>query len=137
MGKFCYVGGGAWICPGVVVSDYVMIAPEVAILGGDHRIDVPATPIIFSGRPEIKGTKIHSDVWIGYRVTIMDGVEIGRGAVVASGSIVTKSVPPYSIVAGVPAKVVGSRFDDDAIKIHDAMLALQPFAGIYATPKGS
>ena len=58
---------------------------------------------------------IGDDVWIGERAVILSGVEIGRGAIVAAGAVVSKSIPPYAIAAGVPAKVVKYRFDDDLI----------------------
>lgn len=56
---------------------------------------------------------IDDDVWIGYRSTIMSGIHVGRGAVIAAGSVVTKDVPPYAIVGGVPAKVIKYRFDNE------------------------
>ncbi len=137
MGEYGFIGHGAWICPNVSMGNYVMIAPEVAILGGDHNFQVVGKPIIFSGRPPIiPSTIIENDVWIGYRVTVMAGVKIGRGAVIASGSVVTKNVEPYAVVAGVPAKKISARFDDiDSIKQHDAMLAVSAFSGEYAQPK--
>ena len=58
---------------------------------------------------------IEDDVWIGFRSTILSGVHIGQGAVVAAGSVVTKDVPPYAIVGGVPAKVIKYRFSQDMI----------------------
>ena len=137
MGEYGFIGYGAWICPNVSMGNYVMIAPEVAILGGDHNFQVVGKPIIFSGRPPvIPSTTVENDVWVGYRVTIMAGVKIGRGAVIASGSVVTKDVEPYAVVAGVPAKKVSVRFDDiESIKQHDAMLELSAFSGEYAEPK--
>ena len=59
--------------------------------------------------------KIGNDVWIGSRATILEGVKIGDGAVVAAGAVVTKDVPPYSIVGGVPAKVIRYKFSDEEI----------------------
>ena len=59
---------------------------------------------------------IDDDVWIGYGSIIMPGVHIGKGAVIASGSIVTKSVPPYTIVGGVPAAYIRNRFDKEIIQ---------------------
>ena len=58
---------------------------------------------------------VEDDVWIGYRATIISGVHIGKGAVIAAGAIVTKDVPPYAIVAGVPAKVIKYRFSENMI----------------------
>lgn len=58
---------------------------------------------------------IGNDVWIGARVTIIDGISIGDGAVIATGAVVTKNVPPYAIVGGVPAKIIRYRFPNDKI----------------------
>jgi serine acetyltransferase len=59
---------------------------------------------------------IDDDVWIGYGVTILSGVHIGQGAVVAAGAVVTKDVPPYAIVGGVPAKIIKYRFSPEIIE---------------------
>lgn len=67
----------------------------------------------FSG--EAKMTEIGNDVWIGDHAVIMGGVKIGDGAIVAAGAVVTKDVPPYAIVGGVPAKVIKYRFDETTI----------------------
>ena len=69
------------------------------------------------GHPTSKGdVVIGNDVWIGYGSTILSGVEIGDGAVIASGSVVTKSIPAYTIVAGVPAQVMRKRFNEDIVE---------------------
>lgn len=59
---------------------------------------------------------VEDDVWIGYGATILSGVRIGQGAVVAAGSVVTKDIPPYAIVGGIPAKVIKYRFNDEMIR---------------------
>ncbi len=59
---------------------------------------------------------VDDDVWIGYGVTIMSGIHIGQGAVIAAGSVVTRNVPPYAIVGGVPAKVIKYRFEPEMIE---------------------
>jgi virginiamycin A acetyltransferase len=69
------------------------------------------------GHPSCKGDIIiQNDVWIGAKSTVMSGIKIGNGAVVAAGSVVSKDVPPYAIVAGNPAKIVKYRFDEEQIK---------------------
>lgn len=59
---------------------------------------------------------IGNDVWIGANVTLLEGIKVGDGAVVAAGAVVTKDVPPYAIVGGVPARILGYRFSDDKIQ---------------------
>ncbi|MDL4470788.1 CatB-related O-acetyltransferase [Citrobacter braakii] len=63
-----------------------------------------------------KNTTIGNDVWIGNDVVLKGGISIGDGAVVAANSVVTKDVPPYAIVAGVPAKIIKYRFESDIIE---------------------
>jgi len=136
MGQYCFIGKSAWICPNVSIGNYVMIAPECAILGGDHIYSIPTQPIIYSGRPLTKKTLIEDDVWIGYRVIINAGVSIGKGSIVAAGSIVTKDVEPYTIVGGNPAKKIALRFSTTEEKIiHNEMLKKKPFYGVYNQPK--
>lgn len=66
---------------------------------------------------------IEDDVWISYGANVLTGLTIGRGRVITAGSIVTRDIPPYSIAAGVPAKVIGKRFSDQAtIALHEAAI---------------
>ncbi len=125
-GQHGFMGAGAYICPNVRLGNYVMFAPQVSILGGDHRIDIDGVPMIFSGRPEVKPTVVQDDVWIGHRAIIMAGVTIGRGSVIAAGAVVTRDVEPFAIVGGVPAKMLRMRFTPAQISNHDAMLAKAP-----------
>ena len=100
-----------------------MLANDVQIIGGDHRFDIPGTPMLYSGRAELKATTIGRDCWIGARSTIMCGVNIGDGSIIAAGAVVTKDVEPYSIYGGVPAKKIKARFDTTAeIEKHKEML---------------
>lgn len=108
-GVYCYVGYGCRITQKVVLGNYVMIAPEVVIAGSDHAFDVTGVPCIFTHRPVVPPTLIGNDVWIGTRSIIMSGVTIGDGSIIGAGSVVTKDIEPFSIVAGVPAKVIRSR----------------------------
>lgn len=129
---YSYVAAGCRVGPGVSLGKYVMLGPNVAILGGDHLFDKPGVPIIFSGRPELKLTVIEDDAWLGYNVTVIAGARIGRGAIVASGAVVTKDIPAYEIHGGVPAKKIGDRFVtvEDREK-HDQMLREPPQRGEY------
>lgn len=114
------------------IGSYCSIAPEVAfILNNEHRIDsISSYPfkVKLLGEASSEATSkggivVGDDVWIGARATILDGVTIGQGAVVAAGAVVTKDVPPYSIVGGVPARVIKSRFDSETA----AMLSMIDF----------
>lgn len=125
------VGSGSYGIPEVLISHpddrvvigrFCSIAPGVMLIpGGVHPVDVVST-FPFKMRWDLEDVdsavqrrgpiEICDDVWIGSRVTVLTGVTIGVGAIVAAGSVVTRDVPPYSIVAGVPSRVVGVRFDD-------------------------
>lgn len=106
------------------IGNYVSISQRVTfLLDVEHRLDTistfPFKAKILKGGDEAfsKGDiVIDDDVWIGYGATVMSGVHIGRGAVVAAGAVVTKDVEPYSIVGGVPAKLIRYRFDEETIK---------------------
>lgn len=98
-----------------VIGDNVMFGPGVTIITGNHRIDLPDRPMYdvtdADKRPEDDQPVIlKGDNWIGANATILKGVTIGEGAVVAAGAVITRDVPPYSVAGGVPAKVIGKRF---------------------------
>jgi acetyltransferase-like isoleucine patch superfamily enzyme len=92
----------------VSIGSNVMFGPGVSIFSENHGFEKTDVPMI--EQPTVrKGVVIEDDVWLGTRCVILDGVTIGKGSIVAAGAIVNASVPPYSIVAGVPAKVIKSR----------------------------
>lgn len=91
------------------IGDNVIMAPDCIIFTANHRSDRTDIPISMQGTEEKKMVTIGNDVWIGQRVTIMPGVTIGDGCIIATNAVVTKDVPPYSVVGGVPAKVLKSR----------------------------
>lgn len=106
----------------LTIKDNVIFGPNPTIITGDHRIDVIGVPIINSHDklPENDlDVTIEEDVWTGANVVILKGVTIGRGSVVAAGAVVNKSCPPYSIIGGVPAKVLKYRFTIDQIIDHE------------------
>ena len=111
----------------LTIGDNVIFGPMPTIITGDHRIDLIGKYII-DVKEEDKleendlPVKIENDVWCGAHVTILKGVTIGRGCVVAAGAIVNKSFPPYSIIGGVPARVLKYRFTKDQILEHERIL---------------
>lgn len=130
--EYSFLNIGCILGPKVQLGRYVMLGPYVAIIGNDHVTSKPGVPIIFSGRPSFLPTVIEDDAWVGFGAIIMAGVRIGRGAIIGAGSVVTKSVPPYEIHAGVPAKKIGERFTDRADRLrHDAVLDGPTVGGRY------
>jgi len=110
------------------------LSAHVSIVGSDHHLDKPGVPVVFSGRPPSCATTIGRDVLIGHGAILLRGITIGNGAVVGAGAVVTKDVPPYAIVAGVPAKVLRFRFDEREQSIHEAMLAQPTKRGQHPGP---
>lgn len=133
--EYSFINMDCLIGPNVELGRYVMIAPRVSIVGGDHVYTNAGVPIIFSGRPELQQTIIEDDAWIGYGAIIIAGIRIGRGAIIGAGSVVIKSVPAYEIHAGVPARKIGERFSLEADRHrHDAMLDAPVVVGQYCPP---
>lgn len=109
----------------LTIGNNVIFGPAPTIVTGDHRINVIGTPIFSSHEklPENDApVTIEDDVWVGAHATILKGVTIGRGSVIAAGSVVHKSTPPYSISGGVPAKKIKFRFTIDEIIEHERIL---------------
>jgi len=109
----------------ITIGNKVMFGPHVTIRGGDHNTSVVGRFMydVHEKRPEDdQPVVIENDVWVGANVTILKGVRIGRGSVIGAGSVVTHDVPPYSIVAGVPARVIRQRWPLDDILKHEATL---------------
>lgn len=111
----------------IIIGDNVVFGPHVSIRGGDHRMNVLGKFITDIGDdnklPENdQDVVFEGDNWIGMNSTILKGVTIGRGSIVAAGSVVNRSTVPYSIVGGVPAKVLRMRFTPEEIQEHERML---------------
>ena len=124
MGKNCLVQNTS-------IGKFCSIANDVLIGLGNHPLDLLSTSPLFYRRNnplkisfltkefeiiEYKPISIANDVWIGTRSIIMDGVSIGNGAVIAANSVVTKDVPPFAIVGGIPAKIIKYRFPENKIE---------------------
>jgi acetyltransferase-like isoleucine patch superfamily enzyme len=97
----------------IKLGDNVRIAPYVQMIGGNHRFADPDTPITRQGM-DCKPIILGDDVWVAGRATIMAGVTVGTGAVIGAGAVVTKDVPPYAVVGGVPAKIIKYRREPSA-----------------------
>lgn len=110
IGSRSFIGCNAVIGAGggIRIGNDVLVGQSVNIHAENHVFGDAARPIREQGVSYL-GVVIEDDVWIGSKVTIVDGVTIGRGAVIGAGAVVTRSVPAYSIVVGVPAHVVGMR----------------------------
>ena len=91
------------------VGSNVMTGPMCHIGGSRHGVERNGTPMIDQDTTTRGPTIVEDDVWLGASVCVLDGVRVHAGAVVGSGAVVTKDVPSYAIVAGVPAKVIGTR----------------------------
>ena len=119
-----YVGNHVYIASDVTfmstrariyVGDHVMITQGTFVITGNHRVDIPGrymdTITDDEKHPDDdQDVVFKGDNWIGVGSIILKGVTIGEGAIVAAGSVVTKDVPPYTVVGGVPAKVIHERF---------------------------
>lgn len=90
---------------GVTIGDRVYTSPFTQLIAVNHVFDDPTRPFVEQGITA-EGIVVEDDVWLGANVVVTDGVRIGRGAVVAAGAVVTRDVPPHTVVAGVPARVI-------------------------------
>lgn len=137
IGAFTYIGGGSEI-RNVSIGRFCSIAANVAIGPAEHPVDwLSSHPFQFDGvryfdadenwqdfiNPELRFrgnaafTEVGNDVWIGRNVIIKQGVKVGNGAIIAGGAFVSKDVPDYAIMGGVPARLIRYRFDSETIEL--------------------
>lgn len=103
------IGRDSIVASDVSIGKAVMIGPQCIIYTRNHAFSRTDIPMIEQGYSDVKPVVINDDVWIGARVTILPGVNVGKGAIIGAGSVVTKNVPEYAIVGGNPAKVIKIR----------------------------
>lgn len=113
-GRFLSLGDRSGIGPrstvgALSVGDDVMIGPELLAISQNHRFDDAESPIRLQGDDPVEPVVIGDGAWIGARVILLPGVRVGPGAVVGAGSVVTRDVPEYSVVAGNPARIIRER----------------------------
>lgn len=108
VGSFSGIGLNAYIRGPLKIGDNVLMGPDCIILTSNHNYASLDKPIRQQGS-SVQPVHIGNDVWIGTRVIILPGVTIGDGAIIAAGSVVTKNIPPYTVVGGVPARVIKER----------------------------
>ncbi|WP_026912511.1 acyltransferase [Patulibacter minatonensis] len=110
------IGGGTFLNQGVMIAseglveigEHCMAANGCLITDGSHRFEDPETPVPWQGFTTKGPTRIGDNVWLGANVVVTSGVTIGRRSVIGANSVVTADVPPFSIAAGSPAKVIRS-----------------------------
>jgi acetyltransferase-like isoleucine patch superfamily enzyme len=127
-----YIGRWCSIEADGMIGQGTMIANNVGIIGRyDHNLWQVGKRIRHADwigdttsflPPGSSAVCIEQDCWIGFGAIVLSGVRVGRGAVVAAGSVVTRDVPSYAIVAGNPANVIGSRFNSDERRLHEYLL---------------
>jgi len=103
------IGLNARLSGPITIGANVMMGPDVMIYTANHNTARTDIPMIQQGDSDHNPVIIEDDVWIGARAILLPGVHIGKGAIIAAGSIVTKDVPPYTIVGGNPARAIKQR----------------------------
>lgn len=101
----------------ITIGDDCIFGPGVSLAAENHNFNDLKTPIRLQGATR-KGINIGSDCWIGTKASILDGVTIGKGCVIAAGAVVNKNIPDYSVVGGIPAKIIKLRGDIELLSSY-------------------
>lgn len=110
IGSHVGIGAFSYICcpSSLTIGDNVITGQYLSIHAQNHVFTTPGVPIRLQGTTSL-GVHVGADCWIGAKVTILDGVTIGAGSIIAAGAVVNQSFPEYSIIGGVPARAIGKR----------------------------
>ncbi len=128
LGSDVQIGPDAWFSAveaSITIGDKVTIGPRVAVITGDHNtgeIGVFVHDVTAKRPGDDFPVVIEDDAWIGYGAIVLKGVTIGRGSVVGAGAVVTRSIPPYSVAAGNPARVLRYLWDRESAIVHETAL---------------
>lgn len=114
LGDYSGIGVNARINGTCTIGHHVMMGADVVILTRNHAFGRTDIPMMDQGFEEERPVVIGNDVWIGDRVIILPGVTVGDGSIIAAGAVVSRDVPAYAIVGGVPARVIKMRKDVNA-----------------------
>lgn len=112
----------------ITIGNKVMFGPNVTIRGGNHNTSIIGKYMydVHEKRPDDDlPIVIEDDVWVGTNVTILKGVRVSRGSIIAAGAVVNRDVSPYSIVGGVPAKLIKMRWSKEEIHKHEELLYIE------------
>lgn len=125
LGNHVGIGGHSVISADVIIGNHVLIAGSASLLSRDAHTSLPGVTMFDSPRGDRFQVVIQDDVWIGHGAIILSGVTVGRGSIIGAGSIITKDVPPYSIIVPQRSEVIRRRFTDSEIEVHEASLRRQ------------
>lgn len=109
IGKFVRINEDVFLQGSISIGDYVMIAPNTSIYTTTHEHTAVDVAMVLQGDKEINEVVIENNVWLGRNVVVLPGVTVHEGSIVGANSVVTKDVAPFSIVGGVPAKLIKER----------------------------
>jgi len=125
IGNDCFFGQGLYVSSNeeVQIGHGVMFGPQVMVIGGDHDFQTLGVPLrVAHNIRRSDPIVVENDVWVGARCIILKGVRIGTGSIIGAGSVLTKDIPPYSVAAGVPCRVIRPRFSEQELEQHRHML---------------
>tara|TARA_R110001583_G_scaffold62493_2_gene183721 strand:- start:7302 stop:7841 length:540 start_codon:yes stop_codon:yes gene_type:complete len=114
VGDFSQLSQGGRFNGTISIGEYVLMGPDVIMMATSHEYEEIDIPIMLQGEAEEREIRVGDGVWLGARSIILPGVCIGDHSIVASGSVVTRSFGPYSIIGGVPARLIKIRGDENA-----------------------
>jgi len=109
IGKHVRINENVLLQGKIRIGDYVMLAPNISIYSKTHLYDDINIPMVLAGESETQEVIIENNVWVGINTVILPGVRIGEGSIVGANSVVNKDIEPFSIVGGVPAKLIRKR----------------------------